>query len=356
MNLGWKKNWLTTRQHLMDWWTHKGLVLSASTPPVVRIPHDEVSPYEKPEDIALFYSDPVYHAHCEHQRLAWAYFGADTLPVADTDIGPGSLALYLGSEPGFSRDTVWFEPCLERIDQPILLKPENHWWQVTQTTILACVNKANGQYMVGCPDLIENVDILAAMRSPQNLLTDLIDHPEAVLEREHEINQAWFQTYSRIYEMIRLEDGSANFGAFRLWGPGKTTKLQCDASAMLSPRMFRKFGVPFLQEQCRWLDFSMYHLDGSQCICHLDALLEIEELDAIEWTANPIVPSGGDATWYPMYRRILESGKSVQIVDVQLKDVRPLLDTLGPRGLYIFAIVSSVDEVDLLEKWSEEYS
>ena len=40
--------------------------------------------------------------------------------------------------------------------------------------------------------------------------------------------------------------------------------------------------MPALSEQCQWLDNSMFHLDGSQCIVHLDALLEIDALDAIE--------------------------------------------------------------------------
>ena len=69
---------------------------------------------------------------------------------------------------------------------------------------------------------------------------------------------------------------SSTFGAFGIWAPGKTAKLQCDASAMFSPDMFQRFVVPSLTEQCEWLDYSMYHLDGSQAMCHLDALLGID--------------------------------------------------------------------------------
>jgi hypothetical protein len=36
-------------------------------------------------------------------------------------------------------------------------------------------------------------------------------------------------------EIIKLEDGSSFcLEAFRLWGPGKTAKVQCDMSAMFS--------------------------------------------------------------------------------------------------------------------------
>ena len=44
--------------------------------------------------------------------------------------------------------------------------------------------------------------------------------------------------------------------------------------------MFRRFVVPALTEQCEWLDNSMYHLDGTQCIDKLDPLLAIEALAA----------------------------------------------------------------------------
>ena len=43
-------------------------------------------------------------------------------------------------------------------------------------------------------------------------------------------------------------------------------------------------GGTFTREQCRWLDHSLYHLDGTQALHQLPALLAIEELDAIEWT------------------------------------------------------------------------
>jgi hypothetical protein len=99
--------------------------------------------------------------------------------------------------------------------------------------------------------------------------------------------------------------------------------------------MFLRFAVPALTEQCEWLDNAMFHLDGHQCLCHLDHLLAIEPLDAIEWTPDPTVPGGGSPEWYPLYRRILAAGKSVQAVGVELDEVMPLLDAVGGKGMYI---------------------
>jgi hypothetical protein len=112
-------------------------------------------------------------------------------------------------------------------------------------------------------------------------------------------------------------------------------KVQCDFSCMIGPEMFKEFVVPPLAEQCARLDYSMYHLDGTQAVHHLDALLAIDSLDAIEWTPQAGLPGGGDPQWYDIYRRIKAAGKSVQALGVGLNEIEPLIDAVGPEGLYI---------------------
>jgi hypothetical protein len=229
---------------------------------------------------------------------------------------------------------------MEEVAEPERLPPlrfdeSNPWWITGEKIIRACVELSQGQYLVGCPDLIENVDILSSLRGGQTLCLDLIERPEWVEQKVAEINQVWFEAYQRIYELIKLDDGSAAFGPFYVWGPGKTAKLQCDASAMFSPEMFRRFVVPAMTAQCDWLDYSLYHLDGTQAMVHLDALLQIASLDAIEWTPQAGIETGGHPRWYDLYRRILAAGKSVQVVGVQPSEVRPLLDAIGREGVYL---------------------
>ncbi|MDF1515228.1 MAG: cobalamin-binding protein, partial [Anaerolineae bacterium] len=179
--------------------------------------------------------------------------------------------------------------------------------------------------------------------------------PDWVIQKVWETNQVFFEAYDRIYDIIKLEDGSSVFGAFHLWGPGKVAKVQCDTSAMFSPAMFETFVVPALTAQCTWLDYSMFHLDGHQCIKHLELLLAIDSLDAIEWTPDPQVPSGGHPRWYPMYRRILEAGKSVQAIGVKPEEVIPLLDALGGKGMYIMTRFEDREQAEKMQKLVEPY-
>jgi hypothetical protein len=111
--------------------------------------------------------------------------------------------------------------------------------------------------------------------------------------------------------------------------------------------MFGDFVIPYLRQQCAFLDHSMFHLDGSQCLIHLAMLLDVAELDAIEFTPDPKVPGGGEPRWYGLYRRILAAGKSVWVANLTKPQVIPLLDAIGGRGVYVS--VNGLSETDAEE-------
>lgn len=356
----WKPNWEETKQHFVDWWDHKGLVLGMWGAPLADHPRPGVPQPESAGSVAHSYTNAEWRSRANHFELSQRAFPCDTLPLANICLGPGSLALYLGSEPEFAPDTVWFSPTIQEIEQPETLPSfqfdaENRWWQITESLAQKCRVLAGNDYLVGIPDLVESMDILATLREPQTLLMDMIERPEWIREKLREINQVWFKAYNRIYEIVKLPDGSSAFSSFYIWGPGKTAKMQCDTSAMFSPEMFGEIVIPSLTEQAEWLDHSMYHLDGTQALCHLDHLLEIEALDAIEWTPQAGIETGGSPRWWDLYRCILEAGKSVQIVQVKPEEIVPLLDAIGGKGVYIMAKISSEKEAEELLAKIEQF-
>lgn len=347
----WKPNWTETKKHFTDWWRCEGLVLGMWGAPPADHPHSGGPRPLPPATFDETYTDTGWRTANIRDDLSRLAFPADTLPIADTNMGPGSLALYLGSEPHFTPETVWFSDVFRETENPEALPPlrfdpENRWWKLTEDLLRRCRALAGDDHMVGCPDLVEGLDILATLREPQALLIDMIERPEWVEEKLSEISEVWFEAYARIYDMIKLADGSSAYWAFYLWGPGKTAKLQCDMSAMFSPDMFARFVVPGLTRQCEWLDCSLYHLDGTQALCHLDHLLGIAPLDAIEWTPQAGIETGGSSRWHALYKRILAAGKSVQIMDVKPEEVTPLLDAIGDRGVYISTIFRSEREAE----------
>ena len=121
--------------------------------------------------------------------------------------------------------------------------------------------------------------------------------------------------------------------------------------------MFRRFVAPALTEQCEWLDWSLFHLDGEDCLVNLDELLSIPSLDAIEWTPRrlSVGDSGGHPRHWDLYRRILAGGKSVQAIGVRYDEVIPLLDACGGKGMYISTSASSEAEARQLSERVDEY-
>jgi hypothetical protein len=283
------------------------------------------------------FTDPAFVAGRMDHSLAHADCRLDALPIAQVDLGPGSLAAYLGSQLGFGETTIWFEPAIADPDDDdrICFDPDNRWWRTQIAIIEAAKARAAGHYFVGCPDLVENLDVLASLRNAQTLMMDLIERPDWVKARICEITDAYFLVFDEVYARLRDAEGGMTFWAFCLWGPGRTAKVQCDAAAMISRDMFEEFVAPELVRQCAQLDYAMFHLDGTQAIQHLGRLLEIDELDAIEFTAQVGVETGGNSRWWPLYKRILEAGKSVQVLDVRPDELAPLLNAIGTRGVYI---------------------
>lgn len=361
MSVRWKANWEETAQHFIAWWQHRGLVVSAwggKEAPLANTPHELVEhPGPAPDDLQRRLNIAWVARHVHHD-LAQRDYPLDCLPLADTNqLGPGALSTFLGATPVFEPTTVWYQPCLHDADTAPRLRfdPDNQWWKWTEEQLRTMVQLSHGRYLVGCPDLIENIDTLAALRDSQTLLLDMLERPAWVEEKVWEINTAFFEAYQRIYDIIKLPDGSAAYCAFTLWAPGTVAKVQCDASAMFSPAMFKQFVVPALTQQCEWLDYAMFHLDGHQCLCHLDHLLAIDALDAIEWTPDPQVPSGGNPCWYDLYRRILSAGKSVQAMQVKHDEIVPLLDAVGPAGMYIMTDMSTPAAAERVARLVEPY-
>lgn len=340
----WKPDWPTARQHHIDWWNHDGLVLWLTAP--ANRPHEDVpDPGPAPSLEARWYG-PAWRVARQEYDLSRTYFGGDSFPMVGAWTGAGDLAAYLGCPVHLADNTIWYEPIIADPDQfrgPLQLHHDNPVLVRTLALVDHALSRSRGRFFVSQPDIIENIDILASLRGTQDLLIDMIERPDWVLARLREINAAFFEAFDLFYHRIKDVDGGNTF-VFNLWGPGRTAKVQCDACSMFGPDMFQQFVAPLLDEQCRWLDYAMYHLDGEECFPNLDALLTIESIRAIEWTPKFAYSTegGGHPKWYDLYRRILAAGKSVQAICVKVDEVIPLLDAVGGRGMFIW--VEAPDE------------
>ena len=354
----WKQNLEETKQHYINWWNHKGIVLNMwehfqqGVTPHADIP--EPRPYK---DLNQRWFDPEWRAEYLDWYVAHSSLKADILPVANTQLGPGSLAAILGGVFEGGEDTIWIHPRPvvdgSSVDD-IIFDPNHPNWLLHKELLQACKEKAKGHYYVGMPDLMEGLDVLAALKGTDQVLLDTVMHPERLERQMQQINDIYFRVFDELYDIIREGDEMA-FCYFSSWAPGKMSKLQSDISTMISQDDYRRFVQPFIREQCQKIDYTLYHLDGVGAIHHLDALLEIQELNAIQWTPGVGEPQGGSPKWYDLYKKILAGGKSIMACWVTLDELRPLLDNIGGDGIHVEMDFHNEQEVEQALRIVEEY-
>ena len=351
----WKSNLEETKQRYINWWNHKGIILNMWEHFQEGVqPHAEITPPAPAKDLSQKWFDPQWRAEYLDWYVAHSSLKADILPVANTQLGPGSLAAILGGVFEGGEDTIWIHPNPDFTDE-IIFNPEHPNWILHKELLKACKAKANGHYFVGMPDLMEGLDVLAALKGTDRVLLDTVMQPEILEQQMQQINDIYFKVFDELYDIIREGDEMA-FCYFSSWAPGKMSKLQSDISTMISQDDYRRFVQPFIREQCQKIDYTLYHLDGVGAMHHLPALLEIEELNAIQWTPGVGEPQGGSPKWYDLYRKILAGGKSVMACWVTLDELKPLLDHIGVDGIHLEMDFHNEKEVEQAMRIVEEYT
>jgi 5-methyltetrahydrofolate--homocysteine methyltransferase len=275
---------------------------------------------------------------CYEPLLGASRYYADAFPTLWINFGPGIGSGFLGAEVHSvvePSETVWFTPPgdvpvpLDKIDGRH--DPNNPWYRRVRAVTSAFAERYGGDLQVSMSDLGGNMDILAAFRTTQQLLVDVIEQPEAVERALNSITAAWLRYYDEIDALIRPPCRGTSCWT-PIWSTGTCYMLQSDFSYMISPKMFERFVVPDLTACCDHLDHAFYHLDGKGEIPHLDHLLSIERLRGIQWISGDGQPSPDQ--WLGLLKRIRDGGKLCQVF-VRPEGALHIVRHLGGKGFLL---------------------
>jgi len=359
LSIQFKENWQETRERFSAWWANE----SSGRPPIYVTARREkplINPYppEPYSDVADRYlnTDKIIANQFEH--LCNQELIAEAFPFMTLDLGAGSLALYTGSEPSFNADTLWFLPVMKGLppDGKIPFDVKNEWY-VRHLEMFKAAKEAtkDTDIMLCVPDLVEHLDILSSLIGATELFEEFFENPDLVKAACSSLNEHFKTAFDAFNEYCIDKDTGWNaFTAFYICGPGRTAKIQCDLAAMISPKQFREFALEPLREQCQWLDTSLFHLDGPECICHIPALMEINELNAIQWTTGHGNPPSGEEVWYDLYKQVKDAGKSLWIAladyspDIAIQKADELVRKFGAKGFYFLMPDMTRKEADAL--------
>lgn len=93
----WKTNLDETKKRYIDWWNHKGIILNMWEHFQEGVkPHADIPAPSPAKDLNQKWFDPQWRAEYLDWYVAHSSLKADILPVANTQLGPGSLAAILG--------------------------------------------------------------------------------------------------------------------------------------------------------------------------------------------------------------------------------------------------------------------
>lgn len=377
-----KKNWEETKEKWSNYWkqqnTGRPVMCVIARKPEIEEAAQNGEPadvcrsqgkhYDLPEELVCCtpeekYLDPEkivgrYRHFCETHE-----FLGESFPNMHVDFGPGCLAVYLGSKINFAMNTIWFEEGVkEWEDHPAFAFDENNEWFKKHIELTKkCREFAGDDFYVCVPDLMEGLDVLAALRGTFNMLYDVAEEPEEIQKRVKEVNDLYFTYYDRFYDLVKNDqDGGSAYMVFQIWGPGKTAKIQCDFGAMISPEYYRQYALEGLRKQAKVLDNVVYHLDGPDNIRHLDAVLEIDEINAIQWVPGDSGPDGTLEKWDEIYDKVIGMGKSIWVkvysggFEDWVRNADRLVRKYGSSSIFLHFPEMSLEQAEILMDHAEK--
>lgn len=272
-------------------------------------------------------------------QLSAQEFLGDAFPRVNFDaFGPGVTAAFCGAELDNSSGSVWFFPKEKKEISQITIQydPENQWVRRIKEIYRAGARRWQGNVMMGMPDLGGFMDIVATFVGSEELLIDLYDEPEEVRRLCGEAYQAFMDAYRDLGKTL-TECGNPGWCDWDgLYSATPSYVIQCDFSYMIGPDMFREFAYPELHRAGGELDNVIYHLDGVGQLAHLDTLLTMDRLKAVQWVPGDGNPHG--SVWTDVYRKIRDSGRMAEFVGSAEQFEEMVREV--PNGLYYKAWMS----------------
>ena len=287
-------------------------------------------------------------------EVAGTVFHAETIPVFFPNLGPEVYSAFYGGEMVYQDVTSYYQPLLCDWDDMHKLKLNMHgeyWLKLEELTDLA-IEMCKGKSLVGYTDLHPGLDCAAAWRDPEQFCMDLLLYPDEskqlirkATEDFHKIFDYWDQRLKDNKQPSATWIGLPSFEKFHI--PG------ADFSALISSEMFVELGMPIIRNEVKGMDHVVFHLDGKGVARHIDQILTIPEIRAIQW-----VQGVGDdlpiMQWVPFIQKLQRAGKGV-MVDLKPEELGAFMNEVEPRGIFLCISAEEAIQKDIIkkvEKWS----
>ena len=332
-----EKQWDKVAKRFGDWWAGKSetALVNARVRDIAPTRPAPPAPILTQATCADFSFTPKQLIDRADYELSQFSFIGDAFPQLNmTCFGPGVCAAFMGAKLDNSSGRVWFSAEKEITDISELhftYDNTNMWLQRVLEICHEGAARWQGEVIVGMVDMGGILDILASFLDTQNLLVELYDNPEEVKRLQDEIIDLWLKFYRDINDVLApARRGYTDWSL--IYSDRPSYILQSDFSYMIGSDMFGEFVMPELTRLTRSIENTIYHLDGKGQVPHLDQLVTLEHLKAVQW-----VPGDGEKPfeqWPEVYRKVIDAKKGV-MTHGSLDQYKKIVSDLGsPKGVF----------------------
>ncbi len=296
--------------------------------------------------------DTEHHLRKFRLSIEGKRYRGETFPVFWPNLGPDVYAAFYGSPLEFGEITSWSEPIIEDLDDidDLVLDWKNEYLLKIEELTKAALAECEGTYLVGYTDLHPGLDCVQSWRGQVNLCMDLYDNPEKV-KRLVDIASRDFEAVFSHFDAMLKAAGQPSVTWMEIPSFGRMHIPSCDFSALISNEHFKEFALPEIRREALLMTHNVFHMDGKGVAQHLDDILAVPEINAIQW-----VQGVGDdlpiMQWVPLIKKIQSAGKGV-VVDLSLPELEGFIDAVDPELLYLcIATETEEQELDVLKRIS----
>jgi hypothetical protein len=279
------------------------------------------------------------------------YLG-EAFPIFPVYLGPAGHAGFFNNISYKLSQTVWFFPIDEK--EKLHFSKDSFFYKNTVDLARYVADNSKDEFILSMPDCSGNLDALAHLRGSEQVLMNLIEDPDGVKEELKLVQEAWEEIIKDVYGIVKENNyGGSCIYWMGTWAKGIHSQMQSDISVMLSPDQFSEFILGELERQAEVLEYPCYHLDGMEQQRHLDKLLAIKKLRMIQYTFVAGQPSPIEQM--DALKKIQKGGKILLCV-VEPKWVKPLLENLSAKDLFITTRCENPEDAEDLFKLVKQYS
>lgn len=281
-------------------------------------------------------------------------FLGETFPAYWPNLGPNVYPCMVGGEAEFGDVTTWAKHTLKSCDEldKVKFSKDNPYFKKLEQLTYAALESCGDKYLVGYTDIHHGPDCADALRGTQELCIDMYDDPDAVKSLILKCSDDFRFIFNHFNKILKDHGQPSitwinipSFDSFHI--PG------ADLAAMLSNESFKEFILPSIQEEVKIAKHNVFHMDGKGVANHVDDILRISEINAIQWVQGV----GADEPimqWFPLIKKIQNAGKGI-VIDLKVNELETFINNVDPKGIYLCISSSEVHEqkgiLNRLLKW-----